>query len=61
MPAESFLTTKEVANLLRVSDQSFRAYRRDGRIPEGVRVGRKLLFDPAAIKAALKRLKGGQK
>ena len=40
--------------MLRVSDQSLRKYRKDGKLPEPLRVGRKLLFDPGAVRDRLR-------
>lgn len=58
IPAGTWLTTAEVAQLLRVSDQTVAAYLRAGKLPQPIRIGRRLLFRATDIEAHLARLQG---
>lgn len=49
------LVAKELAPLLRVNEQTVRAWCREGRIPAAVREGRVLLFDEGMVLEALRR------
>ena len=46
-----YLTTAEVAHLLRTSPESVRYWRHIGRGPKSFRVGRKVLYDRADVEA----------
>jgi DNA-binding transcriptional MerR regulator len=49
----SYLRLQEVADLLRVTPQTIRRYRRDGLLPPPIRMGRKLLWPVQAVERAL--------
>ncbi|HET6753778.1 MAG TPA: helix-turn-helix domain-containing protein [Jiangellaceae bacterium] len=46
-----YLTTAEVAHLLRTSPESVRYWRHVGRGPKSFRVGRKVLYDRTDVEA----------
>ena len=48
----SFLTVKEAAEALRISQQTVRKYVKEGRL-KGIRVGRPILVQEESIKALL--------
>jgi DNA-binding transcriptional MerR regulator len=51
----NLVTANELAPVLRVSEQTVRAWSRAGTIPAAVREGRVLLFDQALVLEALRR------
>jgi excisionase family DNA binding protein len=55
--AQTYLTTQEVAALLRTSADSVRYWRHVGRGPKSFKVGRRVLYDQADLNAWLLRLK----
>jgi len=55
--AQTYLTTQEVAALLRTSADSVRYWRHVGRGPKSFKVGRRVLYDQAELNAWLLRLK----
>ncbi len=55
--AQTYLTTQEVAALLRTSADSARYWRHVGRGPKSFKVGRRVLYDQAELNAWLLRLK----
>jgi predicted DNA-binding transcriptional regulator AlpA len=58
-PAHEYLVTSEVCALCRATRPTLRHWRRAGLIPEPVKIGRKLLWSAAAIRAHLARLAEG--
>ena len=54
---EKWLTLDDVAGALRVSTQTAKRWVREGRIPQPIRVGRRLLFSAAEIHGHLESLR----
>ncbi|HEX7277793.1 MAG TPA: helix-turn-helix domain-containing protein [Acidimicrobiales bacterium] len=59
MEEKRFLTVPEVAVLLRMPAETVRARHRNGAGPVGFRVGKRLLFDAAAVEAYITHAKAG--
>src|SRR5262249_13131352 len=61
-PGTSFLELSQLADLLHVSAQTLRRLRaqRGTAFPEPIKIGRRLLFDLAEVKAFLARLREGK-
>lgn len=55
----NYLTTEEVAKLVRTSPATVRYWRHVGAGPKSFRVGRRVLYDEADIKAWLEAAKSG--
>lgn len=53
-PASPYLTTREVADLIRSTVPAVRQMRHRGTGPQGTRVGRGVLYDAADVRAWLK-------
>jgi excisionase family DNA binding protein len=55
-----YLTTKEVADLLRTSPETVRFWRHVGKGPQSFKVGRRVLYDVADVEAFLAEARGAE-
>lgn len=54
----TFMTTAEVADLLRMPSETVRYWRHIGKGPKSFKVGRRVLYDAAAVQAWLDEQRG---
>lgn len=53
----TYMTTAEVAAMLRTSPETVRYWRHIGKGPRGFKVGRKVLYETADVKAWLEQIR----
>jgi len=59
MTMANYMTTTEVAQLLRTSPETVRYWRHVGKGPRSFKVGRRVLYDAADVQAWLQSAKDG--